>query len=50
MEEKILEIIFNSSSDQYLALRNKISELNDVSFKDFIVTLDSPIELGGEEL
>ncbi|MDH2330497.1 hypothetical protein [Paenibacillus polymyxa] len=50
MEEKILDIIFNSSPDQYLALRNKISELNDVSFKDFVSTLDRLIELGGEEL
>ncbi|MEK5142597.1 hypothetical protein [Paenibacillus sp. FSL M7-0134] len=50
MEENVVEVFLNSSPDQYLALRNKISELNDVSCKDFIVTLDSLIELGGEEL
>ncbi|WP_348624687.1 hypothetical protein ABFT51_07690 [Paenibacillus peoriae] len=45
MEEEIMDFILNSSPEQYLALRNKLAELNDVSFMDFIATLDDLIEL-----
>ncbi|MCP3810078.1 hypothetical protein NLX78_22925 [Paenibacillus sp. Lou8.1] len=45
MDEETMDFILNSSPDQYLALRNKLAELNDVSFTNFISTLDSLIEL-----
>lgn len=43
--DELVSFIKSASPDQFIALRNKIAELNDVTFEDFVISLDNLIDL-----
>jgi hypothetical protein len=43
--DELMKFIKSASPDQFIALRNKISELNDITFEEFVISLDNLIDL-----